>query len=59
MSMTKSQAKSLVEKMSIKELEDTVVKSGVKRKSARNNLSVRGAVGLAEKHLEYHASLGR
>jgi len=59
MSMSKAQAESIVRAMSIKDLEDAVVKSGLKRKDARNNLSVKGIQGLVVKHLEYHAMLGK
>ena len=57
MAMTKSQAESLVGKMSIKELEDTAVRSGIKRGDVRRSLTVKGVQSLVIRGLEYYGEL--
>jgi len=57
MAMTKQQAESLVKDMTIKELEDTAVRSGIKRNDVRRNLTVNGVQSLVVRGLEYYGEL--
>lgn len=55
--MTKQQAETLVKDMSIKELEDTAVRSGIKRSNVRKGMTVKGVQSLVVRGLEYYGEL--
>ena len=49
--MSRTEAMKIVDHMSIKDLEDTAVGSGVKRKDVRSNFSVKGVQTLVIRYL--------